>query len=217
LSPTTFLKTGLYHVLITLVPLALLTLLCLLVVITPQPWESLTLERMSVPLQSSAAMVALYYLGARRHLQFWETFFHELTHTLFSMLTLNRIIHFRATTGQGGEVQYQGRSNWVISLSPYFFPLHTATLLLVAEVVSWEYLGLIKSLLSVSYTFFLITIFNQFSYRQSDITKHGRLFSTVMVVELNFLIATGLLFYIQDELNSLWSWLLFNFNYQLFG
>ncbi len=46
---------------------------------------------------------------------------HELTHALFAVLTLNKVTDLNAQRGTG-HLAFEGRSNWLISLAPYFFP-----------------------------------------------------------------------------------------------
>lgn len=49
---------------------------------------------------------------------------HELTHTFFAYLTLHKAGRIRLNPdGSGGSMQLNGYGNWLISLSPYFFPL----------------------------------------------------------------------------------------------
>jgi hypothetical protein len=72
-----------------------------------------------------AGYLLLWWLILRRRLwgQFLPTLLHELTHGLFALLTLHRIISLRATWSRGGEIQYTGPGNWLITIAPYFFPL----------------------------------------------------------------------------------------------
>lgn len=70
-----------------------------------------------------------FALSRRSFGSFVSTLEHELTHGLFALLTLHRVVGLRATWNQGGELRYVGRGNWLISIAPYFCP--TASLLLI--------------------------------------------------------------------------------------
>jgi len=54
---------------------------------------------------------------------FLPTFFHELTHALFAVLTFHRVAGFRAGWSTGGRIAIEGEPNWLILVAPYFFPL----------------------------------------------------------------------------------------------
>jgi hypothetical protein len=137
---------------------------------------------------TAAGFLIFYGLFLRRRSDFWQTLFHEVTHAFFAVLTFNKITGILATDGNGGEILYRGKSNWVISLSPYFFPIHTLPLVILLYLVSSQYTFHVKIAIVVSFTFFLITAFKQFSIRQTDITKSGVIFSLIVVLLLNIYI-----------------------------
>ena len=51
-----------------------------------------------------------------------ETMEHEMTHSLFAMLTLHPVQHLEVFGTGGGAMTFAGKGNWLIALSPYFFP-----------------------------------------------------------------------------------------------
>jgi len=53
---------------------------------------------------------------------FWATFEHEMTHIIFALLTFHSVHSLHATEGDGGEFRHSGGGNWLITVSPYFFP-----------------------------------------------------------------------------------------------
>ena len=66
---------------------------------------------------------------------------HELTHVVWSWLFGGKLKKFKATS-QGGEVVIT-KSNFLVALAPYFFPLY-AVLALYASVAWWIALALTR-------------------------------------------------------------------------
>jgi Peptidase M50B-like len=77
---------------------------------------------------------------------FLSTLEHELTHAIFALLTFNKVTGFKATWRRGGHMDYEGTANWLIHLSPYFFPTLSVLLLIPmafapTEWRAWLFLG----------------------------------------------------------------------------
>ena len=72
------------------------------------------------------------FLARNRFGQFVITLEHEITHAMFTYLTLHKVVGFRASLGEGSEVRYIGRGNWLITVAPYFFPTASLILFLLA-------------------------------------------------------------------------------------
>ena len=109
---------------------------------------------------------------------------HELTHVLWTWLLGGRVRSFKAS-GQGGHVLVT-KTNFVIALAPYFFPLYA--LLVVAVFLAghllwnWRaYVVWFHLLLGAAYAFHLTLTCHILKERQSDITGQGYLFSTVVI------------------------------------
>ena len=143
--------------------------------------------------------IVLYLLFLHKIMNFWETFAHELTHLLFALITFNKIEGFSASDN-GGAVTYRGRTNWLTSLSPYFFPIYTVFFIGLSLVINQQYQVYINHLIVISYLFFLLTLFQQFSFSQTDISKSGYVFSCVFLLIMNVLIMLFILFYLGDNL-----------------
>ncbi|MDO8608859.1 MAG: hypothetical protein Q7R40_20190 [Phaeospirillum sp.] len=84
-------------------------------------WRSANL---GVALAAGIGLFLLPILFRRRLPQFgfWAAFEHEMTHILFALLTLHPVGSMQATDGNGGWMTYRGNGNWLITISPYFFP-----------------------------------------------------------------------------------------------
>lgn len=116
---------------------------------------------------------------------------HELTHALFAILqgipvlsmTLNR---------EGGQVELR-RINWLVSLSPYFFPIYTMVVLL-AYAVLWRFIpvpGLVNfwmGLIGLTWGFHVTFTITTLGIRQTDILHEGRIFSAAVIVLFNILV-----------------------------
>ncbi len=168
-------------------------------------FENLEFNSFKQYLISSGVFLLLYLFLLRKHLEFWHSFFHELTHVLFAMLCLCRIDGFSVSL-TGGVTAYSGRKNWVISLSPYFFPIISLPLMAMSLVIRETALLAVNHIVVLGYVFFLISLFRDFSFRQSDIRNSGKLFSVLIILILNILTLVFLLFYLQGDLTYLWEY-----------
>jgi len=148
---------------------------------------------------SGVLFVILYLAILYKWMDFWETFAHELTHLIFALITFNRIESFSATKN-GGAVSYKGNSNWLTRLGPYFFPLYTAIFVIISLFISEQYQVYFDHLIVITYLFFVITLVQQFSYHQSDISASGYIFSTVFLIIMNGLVLLFLVYFLGDNL-----------------
>ncbi|MDP8220460.1 MAG: hypothetical protein P9X26_03885 [Candidatus Stygibacter frigidus] len=150
---------------------------------------------------SGVLFVILYLIILYKWMDFWESFAHELTHLIFAVITFNRIESFNATK-HGGAVSYKGNSNWLTRLSPYFFPLYTALFLIISLFINEQFKVYFDHLIVISYLFFVITLVQQFSYHQSDISGSGYIFSTVFLLIMNGLVLLFLVYFLGDNLHG---------------
>ncbi|HKI69102.1 MAG TPA: hypothetical protein VKA67_05900, partial [Verrucomicrobiae bacterium] len=109
---------------------------------------------------------------------------HELTHALWAWLCGGRVKKFKATSS-GGLVVLT-KSNYLVALAPYFFPLYAALVVIVFAVGNliwhWQrYAVWYHLLLGAAYAFHLTLTWHILKTRQSDITQQGYLFSTVVI------------------------------------
>lgn len=140
----------------------------------------------------------------KKFTHFWVVFTHELTHVFLAVITFNHIEGFSASLG-GGVTSYTGRSNWLIRLAPYFFPLYAVFLILINLMIRTELTYYLNHLIIISYVFFLFTLFKCFSYREPDIKKTGYIFSTLFIITFNLLFLLFLSFYLQGRISVFWT------------
>lgn len=119
-------------------------------------------------------------------------FGHELTHALWTWLCWGRVKRFKASAA-GGHVVVS-KTNFLITLVPYFFPLYAVLVILVflAGHLVWgwtRWLAWFHLLLGAAYAFHVTLTWHVLQTRQTDITSQGWLFSGVVI----FLGNTGVL------------------------
>ena len=133
-------------------------------------------------LGGAACWLVIYLLLPR---PMWVYVFgHELTHVLWTWLFGGRVKRFKATSG-GGHVVIT-KTNFLISLAPYFFPLYAVLVVLVFLtghlIWNWTaYAPVFHLLLGGAYAFHVTLTGHILKTRQSDITEQGYIFSAVII------------------------------------
>jgi len=130
----------------------------------------------------AACWLAIYLLLPK---PMWVYVFgHELTHALWTWAMGGRVKKFKASA-TGGHVVVT-KTNFVIALAPYFFPLYA--LLVVAffaagqRIWDWRNFAVwFHLLLGAAYSFHLTLTWHILKSRQSDITEQGYLFSAMVI------------------------------------
>jgi hypothetical protein len=118
-------------------------------------------------------------------------FGHELTHALWTWLFGGRVKKFKASA-RGGYV-ITTKTNFLITLAPYFFPVYVAMVLAVFAIGHWmwnwrEYFVFCHLLIGAAYAFHITLTFHILKTQQSDITSQGYLFSAVVIFLGNVLV-----------------------------
>lgn len=111
---------------------------------------------------------------------------HELTHALAAVLQGGRADDLHVST-KGGKVLVN-RSNFMVNLAPYFFPIYTVGACLVWMVAADRFLPFISALVGFTLAFhFALTLFS-LKQHQSDIAEVGWFFALPLILALNVLI-----------------------------
>ncbi|MEW6557112.1 MAG: hypothetical protein AB1349_07140 [Elusimicrobiota bacterium] len=129
-------------------------------------------------------------------------FGHELTHAFWAILFRGRVREFNVHSKTGSVLTT--KSNFLISLAPYFFPIYTFLIIAVfyllvffvdvAKYIEWLFL-----LVGVSYSFHIFLTFDSLSVGQSDIKKTGRIFSYIVIFMLNLVMAVVVLKFVSPD------------------
>jgi hypothetical protein len=147
-------------------------------------------DRIWVPLVAGAACWCVIYILLPKPLWLYVVG-HELTHAIWTWGFGGRVKRFRAGA-EGGHVVVT-RTNFLIMLAPYFFPLYAALVVLgfVAGNALWgwaDYRVWFHLLLGASYAFHVTLTWHALQTRQTDITSQGYLFSGVVILLGNLVI-----------------------------
>jgi hypothetical protein len=138
--------------------------------------------------------VFLLLFQQTRFVQFWATLEHEFTHALFAWLTFVRVTDLWTSDGSRasaerpaiGMVLLDG-SNWLISVSPYFFP--TASVLLIAT--TWVLASVPTTaasvLLGCATAWCIVSTWHETHAGQSDLKTAGIGFSCLFLPGANIL------------------------------
>jgi len=107
---------------------------------------------------------------------------HELTHALWTWLFGGKVKKMKVTSS-GGHVVIN-KTNFLIALAPYFFPLYVVFVIVVFALgrFFWGWpLVWFHLCVGAAYAFHVTLTFHTLKTRQSDITSQGYLFSAVVI------------------------------------
>lgn len=147
-----------------------------------QEWETF------LPVEIGAAIylllrIILFFL--RRNLEFWETFCHELNHTVFALLSFRRVESFFAHAENGGRVTFSGTPNPAIALAPYSFPLFAFCAASLSCLLIPEAKFVVQIAVGFFLAFHLWSVFRDARPRQTDLQIYGYLFSYSAILFFN--------------------------------
>lgn len=136
-----------------------------------------------IPMLAGATCWLVIYLLLPRPMMIY-VFGHELTHAIWAWVFGGSVKKFRASA-DGGHVVVS-KSNFLIALAPYFFPVYAAGVVAVFAighlVWNWRnYLVWFHLLLGAAYAFHITLTAHVLKTRQSDITSQGYIFSAVVI------------------------------------
>jgi hypothetical protein len=133
-------------------------------------------------LAGAACWVIIFFLLPK---PMWiYVFGHELTHALWTWLFGGQVKKMKVTS-KGGHVVIS-KTNFVIALAPYFFPLYVAIivgLFAIGHLIwNWNsYFVYFHLLIGAAYAFHVMLTFHALQTRQTDITSQGYLFSAAVI------------------------------------
>lgn len=116
---------------------------------------------------------------------------HELTHAMWSIMMGGRVEKIKVGKS-GGHVELT-KTNFIITLAPYFFPFYTflviatyyiAGIWLEVEPFKAWWLGAV----GITWAFHITFTIHMLADRQPDIQEHGRIFSYTVIYLMNVLV-----------------------------
>ena len=134
-----------------------------------------------IPILAGAACWTVIFLLLPKPMWIY-VFGHELTHALWTWLFGGQVKKMKVTSS-GGHVVIS-KTNFLIALAPYFFPLYAVIVIGVFAVgrFFWGWpLVWFHLLAGAAYAFHVTLTFYTLKTRQSDITSQGYLFSAVVI------------------------------------
>lgn len=116
---------------------------------------------------------------------------HELTHALWALMMGGRIGKMKVGKN-GGHVELS-KTNFLITLSPYFFPFYTVIVIaayyllsLYVQVEPYRIWWL--AAVGLTWSFHLTFTISMLAERQPDVQEHGRIFSYAVIYIANVLV-----------------------------
>ena len=136
-----------------------------------------------VPLLAGAVCWVVVFLMLPKPMWIY-VFGHELTHALWTWVFGGQVKKMKITS-KGGHVVIS-KTNFVIALAPYFFPLYAVIVIGVFAlgnlIWNWHhYLTVFHLLIGAAYAFHISLTVQVLQTQQSDITSQGYLFSAVVI------------------------------------
>ncbi len=142
-----------------------------------------------------AAYAAVFFVIMRGEHSFLSTAEHELTHLLFAVLTFHKPVDLDiGTRSNGGYVAFKGKGNWLITITPYFFPLFAVILMFLFPFFKGT--RSMATSFDAVFGFFVcyhfLSVFQELHPQQTDLHKAGPAFCLCFLPGAN-LITAGLL------------------------
>jgi hypothetical protein len=122
----------------------------------------------------------------RKNEGFMQTFSHELTHLIVSLMFGQKNHSFRASDGEGGEMRHSDShfGGIFISLAPYCLPIFTYAFLFLRIIGAWKQLMWFDIFIGFTLAFHTTCFAKQTGNRQTDIQQYGYFKSYLFIAVL---------------------------------
>lgn len=123
--------------------------------------------------------------SGKQNLNWFETFSHELTHTVVSLLTFREVYSFNAGK-QTGKISSSGGefTLFLTSMAPYCLPIYTYFFLLFRPIIRDEFMWLIDVLIGASVGFHVVCFATQTRSYQTDINRYPLALSYTYIIAM---------------------------------
>ena len=119
----------------------------------------------------------------------FATLEHEFTHILFALATFHKITDLRASFSRGGHINYSGvgGGNWLITISPYFFPTFSVLVLGLSYLSKNQFDTFFLGVLGFSIIYHIHSTYIEIHYGQSDLREVGFRYAWLFLPSANLL------------------------------
>ena len=146
--------------------------------------------------------IPIWFLFLKKK-HFYSTFEHEFTHLFVALLFFKKPAGFNVTENEGGVVQLYG-SNFLITLAPYFLPTITFLLMPIYLLIKPEFYNYFFLIIGYFTSYHVFSTIDEFSYKQPDIIKSGKVFSTIFLIFANIWVYGFLLSFVAGGFKETW-------------
>ncbi len=147
---------------------------------------------------ASLVWIILFFAWRTRAMMWLYVAGHELTHALFVLLCRGKVSKVHISS-EGGHI-LTNRNNFIISLSPYFFPFYTAIAILGWTIAEWVIKDAgtldplwLYALIGFTWMFHLTFTIWMIGREQPDVDQNGKLFSFTTIFIANMLLICTML------------------------
>ena len=117
-----------------------------------------------------------------------EVLAHEVTHAFWAMLTFHKVKGIRLNPDDsGGSMSFDGKGNWLIIISPYFFPL--IGIITMITITVYQFFAPMNIFIHVVFGYVIgyhiDTVCSQIHEKQTDLPKVGYYFCVVFLPAAN--------------------------------
>ncbi len=119
----------------------------------------------------------------------FSTFEHELTHSLFALITFHKVTSIKATATNGGCITYSGvgGGNWLITIAPYFFPTLSVLVLVIMYLTPIPLHSTLLGVFGFSMAYHIHSTWIETHYGQTDLKEVGFTFAWTFLPAANML------------------------------
>jgi len=146
----------------------------------------------------SVFWLILFFSVRSRWMMWFYVAGHEITHAIFALICLGKISQLHISSA-GGHI-LTNRNNFLISLSPYFFPFYTVMVIGIWALLDWAFfdfgraeINWLYGLIGFTWMFHLTFTIWMIRRDQPDLKQNGRVFSFAINFLANMLIISALL------------------------
>ena len=137
----------------------------------------------------------ILHLVISSKLQYFSTFEHEFTHSIWALFFFKKPRGFHVNTDGSGLFEWSGSAGLLskvfILLSPYFFPTITMFLIILSLIIKDEFMSTYFLVIGLSFGYHIVSSIKEMHLGQTDITENGY-FTSFNIITLMSLIMNGI-------------------------